>query len=169
VKIVYLLIGAKGSGKSYIGLLMKKHLGIEFLNVENFFIEGIKYPDKFDEKENTKVWLKIEKAIDKKLINYKSVSIESVGVFDSFKNFLEKLKLKYSVKLIKIETPLELCFERMLKRPRSGQIKLSIDSVKEMNKMFLKEKYKFDLIVDNKDLSDDTIIEKIKNSSVLNV
>jgi shikimate kinase len=34
-KIVYLLIGPKGSGKSFIGTLMDERLGIRFIRVEN--------------------------------------------------------------------------------------------------------------------------------------
>lgn len=50
MKTVYLLIGPKGSGKSYIGNLIENELGIKFLNVEEFFIDLLENPDKLDEK-----------------------------------------------------------------------------------------------------------------------
>ncbi|EOZ98800.1 hypothetical protein A33Q_1454 [Indibacter alkaliphilus LW1] len=34
-KIIYLLIGQKGSGKSFIGTLMEKEFGIKFIRVED--------------------------------------------------------------------------------------------------------------------------------------
>lgn len=162
MKTVYLLIGPKGSGKSYIGNLIENELGVKFLNVEEFFIDLLENPDKLDEKENTKVWKKIEEKIEEELKEIDQISLESIGVFDSFKNFLEKIKFKYQVKLIKIETPLGLCYQRINERNKNNQVKLSRDSVEKMNNLFLKEKYNYDLVVKNKNWSDFKIIKKFK-------
>ncbi len=42
IKIVYLLIGLKESGKSYVWRLIEKSFSIKFLQVENFFISSFK-------------------------------------------------------------------------------------------------------------------------------
>jgi predicted kinase len=163
MKTVYLLIGLKGSGKSYIGNLIENELEIKFLNVEKFFINFLDNPDKLDEKENIKVWKKIEEKIEKELKEINQISLESVGIFNSFKNFLEKINTRYQVKLIKVETPLDLCHQRINKRDKNDQVKLSLDSVEKMNNLFLKEKYNYNLVIKNENWLDFKIIKEFKS------
>ena len=46
---VYVLVGPKGSGKSYVGRLLEREFGIEFLSIEEIFVKlqrkGVSTPD----------------------------------------------------------------------------------------------------------------------------
>jgi len=162
MKKIYLLIGLKGSGKSYAGKLMEKELGIEFLNVEEFFIKSLRDPDEFDEKENIKVWQKIENKIDERLLEIDQISLESVGVFDSFKKFLERLRERYQVKIIKIDVLPEVASKRIKERDSEKQIQLSEESIRKMSDLFSEENYEYDLVLDNENLSDEDLVKEIK-------
>lgn len=39
MKTIFILIGAKGSGKSYVGRLIEKNLGIKFMLTEKIFLK----------------------------------------------------------------------------------------------------------------------------------
>ena len=166
MKVVYLLIGPKGAGKSYIGRLMKKELGIAFLSVEEFFIRNLSNPKEFNEKENIKVWQEIEDAIDKKLKKVDKISLESVGLFDSFQNFFKRIDAKYKVNLIKIETPLELCYQRIAGRDIEKHVKFSRENTQKINELSIQGKYKFNLVIPNSKISNTEIIKRIKKITV---
>jgi predicted kinase len=162
MKTIYLLIGPRGSGKTYVGKLIQDKLNITFLNVETFFIRAEKINKKLDEEKFKKVWLKIEKRIDKILTTKKSVAFESIGIFQSFKDFLTRLNLKYQIKLTRIKTPLKLCDERMATRKPGTHAHMTKADIALVNKMSLKEKYKYDLVIDNNKSTDDVIISKFE-------
>jgi len=141
---------------------MEKELGIEFLNVEEFFIKSLRDPDEFDEKENIKVWQKIENKIDERLLEIDQISLESVGVFDSFKKFLERLRERYQVKIIKIDVLPEVASKRIKERDSEKQIQLSEESIRKMSDLFSEENYEYDLVLDNENLSDEDLVKEIK-------
>ncbi len=168
MKTVYILIGARGSGKTYIGKLIDKELRIKFLLVEPYFLEAAKREDYKNTNNNlfAKIWQKIGEDIDNYLKNNEEIIFESLGVFDSFKNFLKNLKSKYNIKLIKINCPQNICFYRLKNRDPSLHVKIDKNDIEKIKESLDKEKYKFNLVIENENLSDDEILslfKKLKN------
>ncbi|MBU1974918.1 MAG: AAA family ATPase [Nanoarchaeota archaeon] len=158
MKIVYLLIGPKGSGKSYIGRLIERKLSIRFLQVEPYFIEAKGKNDDLDETFFSDAWNAIKIEIDSYLQENNKIIIESIGTYDTFKIFLKSLKEKYTVKLVKIETPLDVCWDRLKKRDQKDHVTMSEENIRHVNELALKENYDYAVIIDNNKMSDEEIV-----------
>jgi shikimate kinase len=87
-KILYILIGPKGSGKTYIGKRVHRYTDIHFLRVEPIWLALAEGEDG---------WQKVEKTIDDLFQSHEKVMIESLGAGEGFKGMLANLKAKYEV------------------------------------------------------------------------
>ena len=162
MKTVLILIGPKGSGKSYIGRLIENDLGIKFLSIEPIFHKILGNSNKLDKKVEKEGYDKVEKEIDSIFSNDDTVTIESTGSFEYFFKLLKNLKSKYSVKFIQIYTSLELCAERLRHKDPSIHVPFSARQIKEINEKSSNLKLEYDLIIDNSKLSDTEIVSLIK-------
>ena len=160
MKQVIILIGLKGSGKTHIGTLAKEKLGIDFFRVENVWLDlkSKRLSDEYME-EGFKL---VETKIDNLLLDTNRIIIESTGTTIYFKFFLEKLKSKYEVKLVKINTSAEKCFQRVKSRDASVHIPVSDDLLEKVNKEAQQVKLKYDTVIDNEESSDTDIINRLK-------
>jgi len=139
-KTLYILIGPKGSGKTYIGGRIEKLTGIKFLSVEPLWLN-------LSEGENG--WLKVEQTIDELFTQYDKVVIESLGAGEGFNGIFASLKEKYQVKLIKVETDLEECLRRVRSRNNANHIPVSNEKVRGYNRIASKVRYSWDAIINN--------------------
>ena len=162
MKNVYILIGLKGSGKSYIGDLVEKSFRIKFLQVEPYFINSSKDYKNVNNDSFKEVWEKIESDISKYLEKEDKIIFESMGTYDSFKEFLKRIDKKYNVKLIKIDTSSKLCLERIENRDNKNHVKINKNLIIKINKIASQEKYPFNLIINNEKLSDKDILIEFK-------
>ncbi len=162
MKIVYILIGKKGSGKSYIGKLIENKLGIKFLQVEPYFINSKEEYKSINVESFNKEWQMIEEFIDRFLNKNERIVFESLGTYRSFKVFLARLQKKYCVKLIKIETSDKLSLERTKKRDNTNHVPMTVELIKNINKIANREKYNYDLIINNENASDEEILNSFK-------
>jgi len=159
-KQVIILIGLKGSGKTYIGTLIQDNIGIKFFSVENVWL-SLK-SGRLSNEYILEGFSIVEKEIDKLLLDTDRITIESTGTTDYFHKFLDRIKVKYDVKLVKIQTNPELCLKRIKSRDSSLHVPVSDDIVDKINQDALKVNLNYDLIIDNENSSDDKILEDIK-------
>ncbi len=162
MKTIFFLIGPKGSGKSYIGKLIEKNLSIRFLPVEPLFMKIKGNRNNIDESYIKEGFKLLENEIHHCLIKEDNVSIEQTGAADYFNQFLENLELKFRVKLIKINTPLDFCNKRIKERDSKNQVPVSQGLIDKINKKSISIKLNFALIIDNSKSSDTEIIESFK-------
>ena len=149
LKTVYVLIGPKGTGKTYIGSILEKEIGIKFLPVEKLGLENIKKSRLTGDELIKEGFHQEEAAIDEIFQNNNAVSFESTGVHPYLQNILSNLRAKYNVKLIKIYTPLEKCYERIKYRDQSLQIPVSDELLKRINEGAVNVAFNWDLEIDN--------------------
>lgn len=160
MKQVIILIGLKGSGKTYIGSLMQNQLGIRFFRVEDIWL-SLK-SERFSKEYISEGMNLVEHEIDTFLTKEDRIIIESTGITDNFKPFLDRLKSKYDIKLVKIRTSPETCIKRVKSRDLSIHIPVSDDILERINKEALKAEMKYDLIIDNEKTSDTDILDSIR-------
>lgn len=149
MKTVFILVGPKGTGKSFIGDLLNRKLGVHFLRVEPIFIENMKTSKLTGKARDEEGFLKVLAEIDSLLSQKDTITIESTGASGFFPSFLDSLRKKYSVRLIAVRTPLNRCLERVKTRDQSIHIPVSDDRVNEINAIASRVQLPWDLEIDN--------------------
>ena len=163
MKTVYILVGPKGCGKTYIGNLLSEKLGIPFLRVEDIFLK-IKTENPLEDQNYISIGFRnVENAIREKLLNCNQVTIESTGIVRQFYELVSRLKTDYFVKMIKIETDPTLCINRIKNRDQSIHISVSDDNINFINKLAHSLSLNFDLVLNNNNSNDNELIEKFMN------
>jgi hypothetical protein len=148
-RILYMLIGPKGSGKTYIGMLVHQHTGIHFIRVEPIWLA-------LDPGEDG--WHRVEAAVDAAFRTHDQVMIESLGVGDGFQAFYRALAAKYPIKMIQVFADPVTCLARVRTRSSSDHIPVSDDQVAAYNRIAASVTYDWALEIDNNQPASDTAI-----------
>lgn len=151
-KTVIILIGPKGSGKTFIGTRLSELTHAVFLRVENIWLN-------LPQGENG--WQHVEQNIDEVLTQTEIGIIESLGVSDGFNGMLKNLSDKYNIKLVKIVTNLNECLKRVRERSADDHIPVSDTDVQKYNNIAITADYDWDIIIDNNIFAEDSEILKI--------
>jgi shikimate kinase len=166
LKTLYILIGLKGSGKTFIGKLIEDKFGITFLRVENIF-KNIKRDRGYSDKNYIKEgFALLEQEIRHRFVINDSLIIESTGLTDEFKQMFESLRKDLSVKLIKIDASPALCLKRVGERDSKEHINVSDSDVEKINELAMKVKFDYDLVIDNNTKDKEEIIKGLESLSI---
>lgn len=160
MKQLIILIGLKGSGKTYIGSLIQERLGINFVRVEDIWLT-IQHK-RYSKDYHSEGFTLVEQEIDNQFIRSDIITIESTGASKYFKPFLRELGNKYNLKLIKINTSPDKCLRRIKSRDSSIHIPVSDDIIEQVNREAAEVDLEFDTVIENENSSDDEILMKIK-------
>ncbi|OLP16158.1 shikimate kinase [Leptolyngbya sp. 'hensonii'] len=153
-KILYLLIGPKGAGKTYIGTLVDQRTEIRFLRVEPIWL-GLQ--------PGEDGWQKVEQTIAAMFEHHDQVMIESLGAGDAFTQFRASLARKYTLKLIRVYAELDTCLTRVKTRSSADHIPVSDHQVEYYNKIAAAVIYDWDLEINNQSpASDEAILAAIQ-------
>ena len=140
VKTLFMLIGPKGSGKTYIGMLVDKNTNISFLRVEPIWLSL---------KANEDGWLKVEQEIDKRFENCNKLMIENLGAGSGFHGFLNSLKAKYQIETIRVYTEPGICLKRVQNRSSKDHIPVSDMDVERYNEIASQVIFDWSFEIDN--------------------
>jgi len=150
-KTVYILVGPKGSGKTYIGELLSRETSVHFLSVEPIWLSL--QPDEDG-------WHKVEAAVDDALEEHDAIVIESLGLTSGFERMRDSLSRRHSVEYIRVLASLDACLDRVRARDASRQIPVSEDKVRQYNEMAATVELSWSLTIDNSGPADDDEILK---------
>jgi hypothetical protein len=152
--VLYILIGPKGAGKTYIGTLVDQHTEIAFIRVEPVWL-GLQ--------PGEDGWKKVESVIEATFQAHPKVMIESLGAGDGFHGLHAALAEKYPIKLIRVYADPDTCLARVKTRDSANHIPVSDDRVAEYNKIAAAVTYDWDLEIDNdRPASDADILAAIR-------
>ena len=154
---LYMLIGPKGAGKSYIGKLIDRHTDIKFLSVESIWLSLQPGEDG---------WKKVEQMVDTLFQTHEKVMIESLGAGEGFRSFRTSLAEKYAIKMIRVFADLDTCLTRVKSRSSVDHIAGSDAQVIEYNQIAAQVSYYWELEIDNNGpLADEEIIRAFRDLS----
>ena len=163
MKNLYILIGLKGSGKTYIGKLIENEFNIPFVRVENIF-KNIKRDRHFSDENYIKEgFTQLEKEIRTRFQEADALIMKSTGLTDEFKQMLESLRKDFTVKLIKIATDPELCLKRVRERDCKEHINVSDSDAEKINELAMRVEFEYDLIIDNNSKTEEEIIKELRH------
>jgi len=154
MKEVFVLVGVIAAGKSYIGRLIENCFDIPFFEYEDIFIETQKdHPDDF---------LKLAEPLAEKAI-FEFLDKRGRICFENTMNrpyalaILRKLQQISDVRIIYVDTPIDLARRRFEQRPKSTHVQWTKE---ELDKIYADTKridLDYDIVVDNSSSSDEEI------------
>ncbi len=150
-KTVFILVGPKGSGKTHIGALLEKEIGLKFLSVEKLGLENSKRSKLTGYERVKESFHEEEEEIDRILAQEDAMTFEATGSSEYFFTVLERLRSKYNVKLIRIFSPLAACYRRIKQRDANAHLPVSEEMIKTINEKASKVALDWALTIDNSD------------------
>ena len=162
IKKIFLLIGAKGSGKSYIGSLIQEIFGIPFLRVEDW-VKPIKNErDITNELYRVEAFATIESGVREFLTENDNVVFESIGLTHQFERMLESLQNDFEVITIGIKANPELCLQRIKLRNQVIHVTVSEDKIRMVNSEFEKRNLPASYTIENNKKSSEELAVELK-------
>ena len=160
-KLIILLIGQKGSGKSLIGSLLGSEFQIKFIRVEDWAKEVKRNRSIDNETYLEEVFKAIGNGVKRESANYDSLCFESTGLTVQFERMLENLGKEFNVFTVKIVCDPKVCIERVKSRNSDIHINVSDDEVKRINSEVLKRNYRTDFELENSAKSKDELTKEL--------
>lgn len=157
-KHIYIFIGPKGSGKSFLGELIEKEFKIKSLNTESIF-KGIQTEGITTAENIIQAYDIIEKQIDEYLVLRDEITFETTGVADEFWLLLKRLEKKYRTYLISVYAPENVCIERIKKRNAGIHITIDEASIRQIHLLCCSLEYKADMQVFTANFNHDKFID----------
>lgn len=158
-RVLLLLVGPKGAGKTFIGDILERHLGLAFLRIEPIFLGILRREPELEgiELERRGFQAVLEK-LDELAHSREVLCIESTGTARTLPELLAALRRRFEVRLIRVRSPLDVCLERIRSRDASLHIPVSDDRVMEINEIAARVELPWDLEIDNSDLQEEAAI-----------
>ena len=150
---IYLLIGPKGAGKTYLGTLVAQHTNITFLAVEPLWLA---LPPGADG------WAVVEARIAALFQTHPKVMLETLGAGPAGEQFVARLADQYHVTYIRVAADAEQCLSRVATRDRTQHLPVSLEQVRAYNVVAAAVQYPWDLeVVNDGTIPDDAIVAAI--------
>ncbi len=156
---IYLLVGPKGSGKTYIGTLLESRTGIPFVRVEAIALR-VQRDRAYDDRHYVQeVFSAIEAEVRDRLRTVPELLFESTGLTDAFDAMLRNLQASFRVVLIRIAADPDKCAWRVQHRDLSQHVNVSDAQVRAINVRAAAKPFAFDGVIPNDDASPEAILE----------
>ncbi|MDN5200247.1 hypothetical protein QQ008_02720 [Fulvivirgaceae bacterium BMA10] len=162
-KIIFLLVGPKGSGKSFIGHLFEEHFGIRFIRVEDWAKRIKRNRDVHDDSYVREVFIAIEKGIVEAIGVLPSLVFESTGLTGHFDRMYSNLCSKFHVVPVAITADPMICVQRVRTRDQSIHIHVSDEEVRDINRLVVQKNLRFPDSIENTNKTKEGLIKEIEN------
>lgn len=162
-KFIYLLIGPKGSGKSFIGILMERYFGIKFVRVEDWAKTLKRDREIHDESYLQEVFKSIESGIRKTLETHNKIVFESTGLTPYFTQMYNNLSRDFSLISININADDATCIKRVKERDQSIHIHVSDEQIYAINKQVRANNFKADFTILNEGKTEEELVQELKS------
>lgn len=166
-KFIYLLIGPKGSGKSFIGTLMEQYFGIKFVRVEDWAKAVKRDREIHDEGYLQEVFESIESGIRKTLNTQDKITFESTGLTPYFTQMYNNLSRDFSLVSININADDATCIKRVKERDQSIHIHVSDEQLCTINKQVRANNFKADFTILNQSKTEEKLVQELKKNLFL--
>lgn len=158
--MLILLIGPKGSGKSHIGRVLERHLGVHFLHVESLWLAYHRECAEAGRQPNIGEGIsRIHPLIEQSLRRHTHVCVETTGASGEILSNLLSRPESNSVLTVRVRSSLALCLTRIAARESSEQIPADEARIRLAHRLSERCAVEHDVDLDNNaDLSDDEIV-----------
>jgi len=166
--MLILLLGPKGSGKTYIGRLLEMHFGIAFCAVEPLWMayhaecarEG-RTPD------ITEGIARVHPRISAALAEHAHVCVETTGASAEILAALLDLTPAEQRRIVRVRAPLERCLERIATRDAQQHIPVDLATIRRAHTLSESLSLATDLELDNHEASEGQLVRCIERAGIL--
>jgi shikimate kinase len=160
-----LLVGPKGSGKSYIGRTLEKHLGVLFFHVEPLWMSYYAECEASNRQPLISEGIaSMHAPILDALRAHEHVCIETTGASTEIMNDLLSLTDPTKTLIVRVSAPLELCLERIVTRDQTYQVAMDVESIRQVYALSEAAQLQPDLILENAQLNEAEIISLFRDA-----
>ena len=163
--MLILLIGPKGSGKSYIGRTLEARFGVHFFHVEPLWLEY--YAEcKASNREPViaegiaKVHPVLIRALDENV----HVCVETTGASPEILTALLSLRPREEIIVARVSAPLEVCLRRVSSRDQTYQIPMEMEAVRKLHGLSESLQLRSDITLNNVALTESEIAELFESA-----
>lgn len=132
--MLVVLVGPKGSGKSHVGRIIERGLGVHFFHVEPlwmaYYAECRAAGREPAIPEGIAV---VHPRIAEALAAHRDVCIETTGASPEILHALLGLAPPGQTLVVRVTAPLERCLERIAARDQTHQIPMDVDSIRKVH------------------------------------
>jgi predicted kinase len=159
------LVGPKGSGKSHIGRILERQLGVFFFHVEPFWMDYYaKCRASGDSPTIPEGIDTVHPHIRRALREHEHVCVETTGASPEILSALLALEDSSKTIVARISAPLELCLERISVRDTANQIPMDADSIRKVHALSVASEIRAEIELENQALSDAEIVSAFQSA-----
>lgn len=146
--VVLVLVGPKGCGKSTLGRWLAADLGGHFLDVELIAREVLATTGgKIDDGYSRACFAAIASAIDR--ADGPLLILETTGAAPETEAFLDDLRRRHQVRLVRVRASKSVCSERIATRDASRQVDVPPELIEKMHALTEALSWQWDGEIDN--------------------
>ena len=161
--MLVLLVGPKGSGKSHVGRVLERHLGVHFLHVEPLWMRYHAACKARGEEPLVPAGIEVvHPAIQEALQRHRDVCVETTGASPEILEDLLRVAPKHATVVVRVAAPLELCLRRAASRDQTNQIPMEPAQLEKVYRLSTAAEIPAALVLENIDLSDADIVRQIR-------
>ena len=163
-----LLVGPKGSGKSYIGRTLERSLGVLFFHVEPLWIEYYAECKAAGRRPSIPEGIsKVHPQIADALRTNENVCVETIGASPEILNDLLSLAHPSETWVVRVSAPLELCLERIATRDQTNQVPMDVESLRKVYALSVAAAFRSDFTLESTALTEAEIVSRFKSALTL--
>jgi hypothetical protein len=156
-----ILVGPKGSGKSHVGRVLERKLGVLFFHVEPLWMDYYAECETAGRQPTIPQGIaKVHPRIADALRINEHVCVETTGASPEILNGLLALPHPSKTLVVRVEAPLELCLKRIAIRDQTNQIPMDVESIRKVFELSVAAPVQPEFTLDNRSLSETAIVSK---------
>ncbi|MFN7959666.1 MAG: AAA family ATPase [Thermoanaerobaculia bacterium] len=160
--MLVVLVGPKGSGKSHIGRILERRLGVLFFHVEPLWMAYHAECAAAGRSPDVAGGIRrVHPGIRDALERNGTICVETTGASAELLDDLLSLAPPGQTLVVRLNAPLELCLERIARRDPTHQIPLSLEGIRKVYELAMAAPVSADLTLENLALGEEEIVSSL--------
>lgn len=160
-----LLVGPKGSGKSYIGRTLERSLGVLFFHVEPLWMEYYAECQAAGRQPSiAEAIAKVHPRVNGALRIHENVCVETTGASPEILNDLLSLAPRSETLVVRVSAPLALCLQRIALRDQTLQVPMDVEAIREVYELSVTAAFQPDFTLESTALAESEIVSRFESA-----
>jgi gluconate kinase len=161
--MLLILLGPKGSGKSFIGALLEERCGIRFVRVEPLWKAYFERCASSGTPPDIGVGIgEVHPVVRRALAEFRHVAVETTGASQPILADLLDLAPSDQTLIVRVQAPLDLCVARIASRDATAHIAVDEGMIRQVHALSEAVDIAPDLVILNVDVSADDLAREVE-------